>query len=219
MRGAEGVVHVRIGQGSQRLGEGRVILLLAFVEAHVLQQHHVARLHGIDDLLGALAHNLGAEHDVAPQQLLQAARHRAQAEGLLVAFARRSATMAHEHHLGAVVQQLAQGRQRRAQARVVGDVARVIHGGVEIHAHEHALALRVQLVDAPNVSHQPIPFDSKDSEVGYRTARSPEVPEISVKARRSVPRGTRAEPGTARSGASGLRSGSFIRSSRQCERG
>ena len=42
MRGAEGVVDVDVGERGERGREGRVVLLLARVEAQVLEQQHVA---------------------------------------------------------------------------------------------------------------------------------------------------------------------------------
>ena len=54
--------------------------------------------------------------------------------------------MAHEDDARAVADKLLDGRQRRLDARVVGHDA-VGHGNVEIDAHEHALAARIEIVD------------------------------------------------------------------------
>ena len=60
--------------------------------------------------------------------------------------------MAHEDDARALRDELLDGGQRRADARVVGDGA-VLHRHVEVDAHEHALAARVQLVDGFDLGH------------------------------------------------------------------
>src|SRR5699024_11007141 len=55
---AEGVVHIGVGQAGQLLGEFGDVLGLLLAEAGVLQQDHVAVVHGGDSGLGVLAHNV-----------------------------------------------------------------------------------------------------------------------------------------------------------------
>ena len=64
-----------------------------------------------------------AKRDGPAEQLGQALGGRAQRERLLEALARRTAEVAHEDDARAVVDELLDGGQRRADARIVGDDA------------------------------------------------------------------------------------------------
>ena len=139
VRGAERVVHVRLAERGQLLAERRVVLLLALVEAQVLQHQHVAVAQRRGLRLRVGPHGVGGEHDGPAQKLGQAQRGGAQRERLLEALAGRTAEVAHEDDARAVRRQALDGGQRRADARVVGHRA-VFHRHVEVDAHEHALA-------------------------------------------------------------------------------
>src|SRR4051812_24623688 len=54
--------------------------------------------------------------------------------------------MAREHHGGAGVERVSNGRQRRTQSRVVANLP-VFHWDVEVDANEDALALEVDVFD------------------------------------------------------------------------
>ena len=152
MSRAEGVVHVQIAQCRQLLAEGRVVLLLALIEAQVLQQQHVPVGQGRHLGPGVLAHGVGGEGHVAAQKLGQARGGRAQRELLLEALSGRAAQMAHEHHVGTPVHELLDGGQRRADASVVG-YRIAVERHVEVHAHEHALTGHLGVVDSLDIGH------------------------------------------------------------------
>ena len=80
MRGAEGVVHVDVGERRERGGEVGIVLLLARVEAQVLEQQQLPGAELGDRGGGALADALLAEGDARAEQLGQARRERAQRE-------------------------------------------------------------------------------------------------------------------------------------------
>ena len=160
MRGAERVVDVHVAERGQLLAERRVVLLLALVEADVLQQQHVTVFQRVDGFLSRRSDKLAREHDVAAEQLLQTARDGAQAEGLLEALPRRSAAVAREDHSGAVADELVDGGQRRADARIVGHVAVGVHRRVEVDAHEHLLAREILVVNSLDIRHV-VPFPKR----------------------------------------------------------
>ena len=160
MSRAEGVVHVGIGEVCQGTGELGVVLLLALVEADVLQQQHVTVFQRVDGFLSRRSDKLTREHDVAAEQLLQTARDGAQAEGLLEALPRRATAVAREDHPGAVADELVDGGQRRADARVVGHVAIGIHRRVEVDAHEHLLAREILVINGLDIRHV-VPFPKR----------------------------------------------------------
>ena len=182
MRCAERVVDVHVAERGQLLAERRVVLLLALVEAQVLHHEHVAVAQRRGLRLRVGPHRVGGEHDGLAEKLGQALGGGAQRERFLEALAGRSSEVAHEDDARALLHQTLDGGQRGADARVVGDGA-VLHGHVEVDAHERALAARVQLVDGFDVGHTYSFFRT-----GWRSksARSPEVPKIAVKTWRSV---------------------------------
>ena len=113
-----------------------LVLLLALVEAAVLQQHHLAGLHvdAVDPV--------GLQRHLAAEQLGQALGHRRQRVlGLELALG-GTAQVRGDHHRRAGVQRHADAGHRGADARVFGDVAGVVLRHVEVGADEHALAAR-----------------------------------------------------------------------------
>jgi hypothetical protein len=116
-----------------------VVLLLALVQAAVLQQHHLAGRHV--DTVHPVGHQL---HGLA-QQFGQARGHRGQRVlGLEFALG-RAAQVAGDHDGGTGVQRHADAGHAGADARVFGDVAGVVLRHVEVGADEHALALGLAL--------------------------------------------------------------------------
>ena len=66
--GAEGVIHVHLGQTGELLGEAGFVLLFLSEEAHVLKQHHVSVRHGRHLGLGVGADAaVGLGHGLAQQ--------------------------------------------------------------------------------------------------------------------------------------------------------
>ena len=145
VRGAKGVVDIDLRKGGQLLGELRIVLFLFLVEADVLQQNDVARLHRVDALLGVLADDVLGQDDLLIELLAQALRNGGQ--GILhVEFALGTAQVRAEDDGRIVVQEVLDGGQRRHDAGVVGDL-RAVQGDVEVAAHEYALAGYIDIFD------------------------------------------------------------------------
>jgi hypothetical protein len=146
---AEGVVHVDVGQRGEVGPQLRVVLLLARVEAGVLQHEDVARLQRGGGGLDLVAHDGGDELHRPADDLFQLPGHRGHAK--LAVFGRLGPPQVRGQDEGrAVVEQIVERRQRGADARVVGDG----DGGVgvfaaqrdvEIDPHERFLALDIDV--------------------------------------------------------------------------
>ena len=148
MAGAERVIHIAVGQGSQVLGEVLDVLGLLLAEAGILQEHDVAVLHRGDGRPGVLAHDVVVigKHDGLAQVLGEALGHGRQGElGLRAVL--RLAQMAAQDHAAAVGDQLLDRRERGDDALVVGDLA-VLHRDVEVTAHEHLFAGHFDVVNS-----------------------------------------------------------------------
>ena len=78
MRRAEGVVHVDVREPRELHREARVVLLLLGMEAEILQQHDVARLHRRHHALGRRADAVRRQHDPSPELARQRVRDRLQ---------------------------------------------------------------------------------------------------------------------------------------------
>ena len=83
MGAGEGVVDVDVAELGERLGEGRVVLFLALVEAQVLQHGDVARLHARNDAFGGRADAVGGELHRAAEQGGKGFGDRLEGEGRL----------------------------------------------------------------------------------------------------------------------------------------
>ena len=122
MGGGEGVVDIDVAELGELGDEGRIVLLLALVEAGVLQQQHVAVLHRRDRFGGGLADAVGGEGDGPTQMLGDRRGDRAQRIGLVRA-ALGAAEMGHQDDFAALVGDLADRRQHAFDAGGVGDLA------------------------------------------------------------------------------------------------
>ena len=147
MAAAKGVVHIGIGQAGQILRECGHVLGLFLAEAGVLQQHHVAVVHGGHSGLGVVAHHvvIVGKDNVLAQLCAQGLGHRRQAElglGAVLGLAQVAA----QDHLCAVVDQLLDGGQGRVDAVLVGDDT-IFHRDVEVAADKHLLAAVILVVD------------------------------------------------------------------------
>ena len=147
MAGAESVIHVSIGQAGQLLAESGLILGLFLAETGVLQQNNIAVAHGGNSSLGVLADNgvIVSKGDGLAQLLAQADSNRGQAE-LGLGAVLRLAQVAAQNDLGAIIDQLFDGRQSRVDTVVIGDHA-VLHRDVEVAANQHALTSVVFIVN------------------------------------------------------------------------
>jgi hypothetical protein len=132
-------VHEDVAQRGHLAGQFLVVLLLALVEAAVLQQHHFAggHLHAIDPVRHE-THRLA-------QQFGQACGHGGERVLGLEFTLGRAAQVAGHHHGGASVQRQADAGHAGADAGVFGDVAGVVLRHVQVGTDEHALALGLAL--------------------------------------------------------------------------
>ncbi len=143
MRRPKGIVHVDVCQSRHLLGQLQIVLFLALVEASVLQHHDFARLQLFCQCFHFGADGVGRHLDGNPQMRRQNVRGSAQAE-LWVGTAFRSSQMAHQKQRGALVQHILDSRQGGFDALVIGDLA-ILHGHVEIHAHQDALTFEIDI--------------------------------------------------------------------------
>jgi hypothetical protein len=151
VRRAERVVDVDVGERCELSRESGVVGLLARIEAHVLQHQHLTGHHALDGLLCLGSDGGVDEGDVPAEEPLQHTPDRPE-RVLRFRLTLGAAEVAHEDHLGVVVDQVADGRQRGADARVVGDGA-VGERHVEVDAHEHALPVDVDVPDGHAIEH------------------------------------------------------------------
>ena len=122
-----------------------IVLLLLRVEAHVLQEHHVARLHGLHHGLRLGPDAVRREGHLAAQQLRQPLRDRREAVFLVRLL--RPSEVAHEDEGGTLlVQDVVQRRQRGGDARVIRDLP-FLQGHIEVHPDEDALLPQIDVAN------------------------------------------------------------------------
>jgi hypothetical protein len=146
VRGAEGVEHEDVTVGGELLGDLGVVLLLALVEADILEDEDVARLDLGDGLLSLLAVGVVDELHFVAGELSELLCCRLEGELGLGAIALGAAEMAHEHDAGTVLLQILDRRDSGLDAGVIRDNA-VPQGHIEVDAHEDALALDVDVAN------------------------------------------------------------------------
>ena len=150
VRGREGVVDPEVAELGEFGDERRVVLLLALVEAGVLQQQDVAGLHRRDRGLGLRADAVLGERDGPLHGLRDGGGDRLQR--LLRVRSLRPAEVGEQDHLAALVGDLGDGRRDALDAGRVGDLA-VLHRHVEVDAQQDALALHVGLIERAKRTH------------------------------------------------------------------
>ena len=146
VRGAEGIVYKHIAQGSQFLGEGFAVFGLFLAVTGVLQQNHVAVVHGSYGRLGVFTHDtvIRSEFNIDAQLFAQLYRHGSETQ-LGNRLTLRLAHMGAKDDLAAVVDQLLNGGQGRIDAVFIGDDA-ALHRHVEVAANQDFFALYVDVV-------------------------------------------------------------------------
>ncbi len=163
--GAECVVHIYVGVRSQSLGEvfltffhfllgvsvGGIFLVdahgLAFflgIEAEVLEQESLAGLQSGSHVSGGSA--VGSELYVGAESLGYGVldlreRH------LGVHFAFGLAHVAHDDERTAVSEDFLEGGESTADTGIVGDVAVLVQGHIEVNAYDGFVAVEVEIVD------------------------------------------------------------------------
>ena len=134
MDGAERVGHIQLGHRGKLLGQLGIVLLLARLKADVLEQHGLAGLDLCRELLRIGADDVLGQLDLEAELLAQALGDRS--KGVLhVVLSLRTAEVRAEDDRRAVVQQVADGRQRRVDTGFIGDVAFGVERHVKVAAH------------------------------------------------------------------------------------
>ena len=152
MRGAERVVDEDVAEFGDLLHEGGIVLLLAGMEARVLQQQDVSVLQLRDRGFRDIADAILRKGDRAPHRFRQRRgdgleRHRRHDLAL------RPVEMGEHDHPRALLGQLADGRRLAVDAQRVGHPS-VRHGDVQVGADEDALSLNVQVIERPECRHE-----------------------------------------------------------------
>ncbi len=138
MSGAEGIHDEDVAEGSVLLRQLVSVLLLALVEAHVLQQDQFTRLD-----LDTVQVILDQRHLTA-EGLGQVVGDRLEAVFLTVDALFRTAQVRADQHRSAFLQRQLDGRQRGQDARIALHRA-ILHRHVEVLADQHALTLEVEI--------------------------------------------------------------------------
>ncbi len=133
----KGVHDVDVAEGRVLGRQFRAVLLLAPVEAHVLEDADFARLHlGFFKCLGKL--------DVKAKILSKALCHGLQGELLGIFSFRRTAEVGEHDDACALLERQLQGGQGRPDSLVAGYPA-AIHGDVQIFADDNGLAVECKV--------------------------------------------------------------------------
>ena len=152
MGGAEGVVHVQIGERRQPPGQLRVVARLARLEAAVLEHQHVARARAVEPCARPPGPTTaGASATSEPSNSTEPRRDRGHRERRVDSL--RPPQVRDEHQRRAALAQQLDGRQRAANPRVVLDLA-VGERDVEVDPHQHPLPLHGCIPDARLVEAQ-----------------------------------------------------------------
>ena len=138
MRGGEGVINVEVAEPGHRVGQLGIVLLLAAVEAGILQHRDIARLEQRHHPLGRLALAIVDERHVAAEHVAERMGDEREAH-VRVPLAFRTAEMGEDQDDCPPVGELGDGRRRGAQAGIVGH-PRAVHRHVQVLAHEHPLS-------------------------------------------------------------------------------
>ena len=137
MRRAERVHDVYVAQRRHLPGQRVVVLLLALVEAHVLEQHHLARRRR--DAIDPVA--LQGHRDA--EQVREPRRHRRQREFLREVPLVGAAEMGHHQHVRLRGHRRLDGGQRGADARIAAHRP-VLDRHVQILANQHPFVSQIQ---------------------------------------------------------------------------
>jgi hypothetical protein len=115
------VVHVHIGQASERLGEGGIVLLFFGMESNVFKQNNLARLQSVARSLDFWSDAVGEESNILIQKLRKAFGDGSKCE--FWSDALRSAQVTTQHNRRALVQQILDGRKSLCDPPIIGDRA------------------------------------------------------------------------------------------------
>src|SRR5256886_2638329 len=165
VRGAERIVDIKLAEGGQLPGKGRVVFGFAGIEADILQHHNLAVAHrphsGLDrgtDAVLQVAHR--PSHELA-----EPLRQRRGPVGV-VDLAVGAAEMRDQDHARTALDQVLDRRERLADAGIVDDAA-ILDRDVEVDADQHALARDVEVANRGFLER------AAQADVGSQFSRSP----------------------------------------------
>src|ERR1700686_1791475 len=142
----ERIVHKKIAKLGTPPRQPLVVFFLAAEEARILEEENLSRLEilaGLDRLvrIGRLD-----EDDFAASQLLEPIRHRLQ-RVFGIGFPFRPSQVRENYGTRAALEQQLDRRKRGTDARIVGDVAIIVEGNIEVNANESALAAHLRIAE------------------------------------------------------------------------
>src|SRR6266542_3980550 len=143
----------------QALGEGGIVGLLPRLETQVLEQQDLAWRQLLGGPGGLVAGDVVDEADWEPEQVPEHAGDRLQ-RVLVDPLALGPAEVRAADHPGVPLDQVAQGRQRRAHAQVVGDPALIVQRHVEVVADQDAPPVDLGRIDRPQRERHRRPYRS-----------------------------------------------------------
>ena len=129
MGGTESIVDVQVSDGSELLGELRVVLLLFLVEADIFEEEDITIAEASDSLDNLVTDAVVGLGHLLAQELGETGDEGGEAE-LVLGAALGAAQVRGEHNLGTVVGEVLEGGDGSADAGVVGDVQVGVQGNL-----------------------------------------------------------------------------------------
>ena len=136
--GTKGIHHEYVAQCGIRLRQFIGVFFLAFVKAHVFQQHHFAS--GDFNAFAKIFDNL----NVTAEQAGQVGSNRLDGRFFVVHAFFRTTQVGHNNHLGTGIQSQLNGWQRRTDTRIGCDLA-VLYRNVQVFTDQNALTAQIQI--------------------------------------------------------------------------
>ena len=139
MRRPESVHDIHIPQSGKLCGQFRIILLLTLEKTYIFTQRHFPR----SDIQPGKG--IGDKAHGHPEQFAQAGGHRLQGKSLIKLPFHRPSEMGQRDNASPSVQGKTYGGQHGADTFIAADHP-ILHGDIEIQAHDHALAGEVDII-------------------------------------------------------------------------
>ncbi len=144
MRRRERVVDVNVAERGELRDELRIVVLLALVEAGILEAEDFALPHGGDGSLRSFADAVRCERHRPVEHPGNGRDQRLQRLLRIKSF--RTPEMRQQDHLAALVGNFPDGRSRARDAGRIGDLA-VLDRHIEVDADQHAFAPDIGLIE------------------------------------------------------------------------
>ncbi len=149
----KGVVDVEIAERREAAGESRIVLLLAGVEAQILEERNLARRQRRHDAFGRRADAILGKGDGPPADRPAERRHQRPQGEFRRGLALGTAEMRHDDDASAPPRELGDGGRQPLDPRRVRH-SPVLHRHVEIGAQQHALAVDIEIVEGAEAGHR-----------------------------------------------------------------